>query len=57
MSDQGIEQVQQDASEISSLTENGKNIAKIFCERCSSLVLLPMKADLIKKEVRFKQIS
>ena len=34
------------------LVENGKNKNKIYCERCSSVILLPQKAEIVKKEVR-----
>ena len=39
------------AQNADTLTENDKNKHNLICERCSSLVLLSQKADLVKKEV------
>ncbi|VDI26953.1 guanine nucleotide exchange factor MSS4-like [Mytilus galloprovincialis] len=39
-----------DPSEQNDFSEDGKNRTKIFCERCSSLVLLPKSAMYCKSE-------
>ena len=40
------------AKETETLVENGKNKDNIYCERCSSVILLQHKAEIVKKEVR-----
>ena len=41
-----------EAKIVETLLENGKNKHKLYCERCSSVILLPQKADMAKKEVK-----
>ncbi|XP_076470090.1 guanine nucleotide exchange factor MSS4-like [Babylonia areolata] len=38
------------SSTYSDLLENGKNKTKIYCQRCSSLVLSPSNAEMVEKE-------